>query len=245
MLVLERIYQQNEILFHLRNRAHLTVDFLDLPPRISDIAGIVDHVIREFHLFVHRHLRCDPRVNLRIGQCGSFLDSSSLNFRRALYHDNLVVILVRPHFDHERRLNNPNSVWIFRAYGIQKIQLTLFDCRMNETIQLLPKFGILEYQLTQHFAIDASVTGNDSRAERFGHGSIHGISGSEQSAGQQIGFNDATTQLGKHATNTALACTDAAGQSDLQHANPRRMRAALMVLLISIAMVIGPTPPGT
>src|SRR5450432_4560428 len=81
----------------------------------------------------------------------------------------------------------------------------------------------------------------------------------------RIGIQYGKTQLAQHRADRALPAGDSAGKPQTKHerfyramalcagfvednfpeGSPRRSRAAFTVLLISMVMVIGPTPPGT
>src|SRR6516162_7618846 len=52
-------------------------------------------------------------------------------------------------------------------------------------------------------------------------------------------------EFDKHRPDGTFARGDVAGKPDSQHHIARRMRAALRVFFIKVAIVIGPTPPGT
>jgi hypothetical protein len=94
------------------------------------------------------------------------------------------------------------------------------------------------------------------------------MSGRHQSVGNLIGTDDVAAKFAHHGGYGALATTDPAGQANAEHhwleagwleagrletgraaVTPagwaRLSRAALIVLLMSMAMVSGPTPPGT
>ena len=74
-----------------------------------------------------------------------------------------------------------------------------------------------------------------------------------------VGVEYETAASAQYPRNGAFSAADASGYSDAQHQlravagiapagnafRPRRMAAAFTVLLISMAMVSGPTPPGT
>ena len=82
-----------------------------------------------------------------------------------------------------------------------------------------------------------------------------------QLVSERISVKNRKTQLAEHCRYSALAAGDSAGQSESQHSaahravavdwvadnsgEARRRRAALTVLLMSMVMVMGPTPPGT
>ena len=63
---------------------------------------------------------------------------------------------------------------------------------------------------------------------------------------QFVGLDEMAAELGQRFAHEALAAREPAGESDFQHerSEPRVPRPRT-VLTISMAMVSGPTPPGT
>src|SRR6185369_6400515 len=63
--------------------------------------------------------------------------------------------------------------------------------------------------------------------------------------GDFVRVDKGTSEFDEHLADGCLSGGDSSGQTHSQHQIPRRMRAALTVFFISVAIVIGPTPPGT
>ena len=97
----------------------------------------------------------------------------------------------------------------------------------------------------------------NSLAEFRDHFVVGGLAGLEHFVAQRIDFQNLAIEIAQHAGHGGFSGCDSAGQADAQHQRsllhaaatgarePRRMRAAFTVLLMSIAIVSGPTPPGT
>jgi hypothetical protein len=104
---------------------------------------------------------------------------------------------------------------VFCSDGVEEIGLPLLNSGMNQTIEFLPKLRILENNLAQDFAVDASIAGEDSRTKRFRDALVDGIAGRKQAPRQQVRLNDAATQLGKHPAYSTLPCSNSTSKTDL------------------------------
>src|SRR4029077_5091223 len=90
---------------------------------------------------------------------------------------------------------------------------------------------------------------------------MRGIAGFDERVRYRIGVEDGKAHFTQHGADRAFAAGDAASDPKTEHERfylavtldcgcfaadaPRRRRAAFTVLLISMVMVMGPTPPGT
>ena len=109
-------------------------------------------------------------------------------------------------------------------------------------------------------AIDALIR-TQNRASKFEDDIlVRGLAGLLELTRESISIENETAEIAHHRGNGAFAATDSAGQADAEHQDPagdaadcelceaeaaRRIRAASTVLCMSMAMVRGPTPPGT
>src|SRR5262249_51940451 len=66
-----------------------------------------------------------------------------------------------------------------------------------------------------------------------------------QRAPQLVGLDHVRTKLAQPRSHGAFAAAKPSGQPHAQHHSPRLILAALTVFAMSIAIVRGPTPPGT
>src|SRR5579864_7656044 len=123
-----------------------------------------------------------------------------------------------------------------------------------------------EHDFAQLRAIDFPIWVENSCAELADHFLGYGIFRLEVFVREKIGFDDGAAALLQKSCDRGLSTGDSSGEADGQHIvrmrltfsghqrrdaavsearNPRRRRAAFTVLLMSIAIVSGPTPPGT
>ena len=137
------------------------------------------------------------------------------------------------------------------------IQLTE-DAGMHDGIQGCQALRIGEDDARQTRTVNVSVRGDNLGTELTAYFIVSGLPGQHRSVGNLIGTDYVATKFAHHGCNRALAAADSTGQADAEHhlleagrtaampaVWPRLSRAALIVLLISMAMVSGPTPPGT
>ncbi len=87
-----------------------------------------------------------------------------------------------------------------------------------------------------------------SRPNSCDHGSVGIAAGRENLVADLIGLDEETSQSHELLRHKTLAAGQASGQPDFQHEAPPawRLRSAeATVFAINMAMVSGPTPPGT
>ena len=116
---------------------------------------------------------------------------------------------------------------------------------MNQRVQLRTSLRIAEDDLSENLAANPSIGGKDAIAKSLNHGFIYGLARLKQFVRDPVGIDEVASKLDEHYAHRALARGDAAREPDPEHQMARRMRAALSVFFMSIAIVIGPTPPGT
>src|SRR5437764_696316 len=93
--------------------------------------------------------------------------------------------------------------------------------------------------------VDRSVRRENARAKFADDGGMHGLTGFKQSVRDSIGIDQTAAEFDEHQPHRALTGGNSSRQPHSKHQSRRRMRAALSVFFIRIAIVIGPTPPGT
>ena len=116
---------------------------------------------------------------------------------------------------------------------------------MNEAVELPAGLRIVKHDFPENLAIDGSVRGENTIAECLNDRHMNRLTGLQQLMCDVVRVDQVASQLDKHTADGALACGDSTGEPDPGHQRPRRIRAAFTVFFISIAIVIGPTPPGT
>src|SRR5947209_2620523 len=124
---------------------------------------------------------------------------------------------------------------------------TCSDCRVDDAVQFF-NAPPAECNFGQFGAIHAPVRIDDIFAKRSYDVIIDSLAGLHKLASHFIRVHYVCSAGSKHSSDNALAASQPAGEPDGQRhctARLRRMRAAFTVFDISMAMVSGPTPPGT
>src|SRR5205807_5131634 len=117
----------------------------------------------------------------------------------------------------------------------------------NNSVQLLDACAA-KRDLRQLSAVDGLIWIDDGDAETSYDLVVRGLSWLHQLVPDSIGVHHVRTFGSQHLSHGGFAAGQPTRQSyDQAHcsANPRRIRAAFTVFDISMAMVRGPTPPGT
>src|SRR5277367_3280450 len=117
---------------------------------------------------------------------------------------------------------------------------------MDDPVQFL-RTPTSKRQFGKRASIQASIGANDLRAEALDDAVVDRPPRLHELAPNLIGVDDRNPEVREHAAHRRLAAAQSAGKSNAQHqaGKPRRILAARTVLDISMAMVSGPTPPGT
>src|SRR5581483_161545 len=116
------------------------------------------------------------------------------------------------------------------------------DRRMNQAVEFFQALGSVPDQGTQFGAVNMVVLIQDIVTELLHDGIIGLATGREDLVAELIGFNQHAPEIGKGMSDEGFAARQSSGESYAEH---RRCSAARTVLAISIAIVSGPTPPGT
>src|SRR5271156_219698 len=130
---------------------------------------------------------------------------------------------------------------------------------MQNLIQAHALRRIRENYMPQLASVHVAVRVQDFSAELADHFVVGLLPLLKQFVPQRVRIQHRTVQFAQHRRDRGFPGCDAAGEANAQHQRgtaaaagglavrraPRRSRAALMVLLINMAMVSGPTPPGT
>src|SRR2546425_4759026 len=168
-----------------------------------------------------------------------------LNIRSASHDDDLVVILVRSDLDHQRGIDDPDAVRIRRFHFVQPISLALNHCGMDDPVQFCPGLRITENDFSKNIPIDRSIRRQDVFTKGLNRGCIDRLAGPKEFVGDPVRVEEMASELDEHYSHGGLARSDSAGEPCAEHQMARRKRAAFSVFLMSVAIVIGPTPPGT
>src|SRR2546421_2396129 len=164
----------------------------------------------------------------------------------ANYNHQLVKAAAYAGLEDQRRLHDS---YVFRMLPRDlrhPLLLALNHRRMNNVIQLLHT-SAGKGQLCKFCPADASIWLDDFTSETFHHLFIHRLSGTHKLMRNGISLNDVGSKRRKHVGHGGLSASQASRQTnpEAHDASPRRSLAARTVFDINIAMVSGPTPPGT
>ena len=130
---------------------------------------------------------------------------------------------------------------------------------MKDLVEPRALFRVSKNNCAQFRTIDLAV-GIENFLAEFGDDFIVGkLALLQKLVAERIGFEDRTIEIAQNGGHGGFTRCDSAGEADFKHGEkfsrshgrggtvrePRRKRAARTVLLMSMAMVSGPTPPGT
>src|SRR5262249_25410294 len=118
--------------------------------------------------------------------------------------------------------------------------------RMNDAVELGYPAAI-EGQRGQPSAINRAVRAQNLPAKGFHQLLVDRLAGAVELVHNLVGVNHFSAQVREYSGDRGFAAGHAAGQAHAQHRylRPRRMVQAFTVLAMSMAIVNGPTPPGT
>src|SRR5262249_32125285 len=103
-------------------------------------------------------------------------------------------------------------------------------------------FGMIENQFAEGVAIDEAVGIEDPHPKLADHRVVRFGAGKQNLVTQLVRFDQVTSEITQGVPDEALAAGQAAREPYAEH---KRCSAARTVLDMSMAMVSGPTPPGT
>src|ERR1019366_6217909 len=115
---------------------------------------------------------------------------------------------------------------------------------VQERIQAGQTLRVGENAGRQGAAVDGSVGGQNLATEFLYHGLVSLSAGRHHRMADFIRLDQQATVTGQRLADKRFSAGDAARQPNLQH-TPKRRSAEATVLTMSMAMVRGPTPPGT
>src|SRR6266852_568284 len=242
-------------------------DAYHLPPSFFQRARAVNLVVGHAAFLIELHLRADSAEGL-LPRHPAGQQALHLLLRLTPGDHQAVETLVVAGFDQQRRLHDHHRARLSaRQLGELAIQ-GVHDAGMDDAVQAFEPGGVGEDDRGELGAVNAAVGGAHLATKLFEDLVVSGLAGLNQAARERVGIEYAAAELAHHCGHGALAAGNPSGEADVQHqrlatfsaavratgrdapparlvAFPLRRRAALTVLLISMAMVSGPTPPGT
>src|SRR5581483_9283208 len=244
----------------LSQAPQLRINFFYLRPGGVQRAGVVNHVVGGGNLLQVRPLRRLAALHFaaRGFRIHSLAGGEALDLLlgAARYHHHLVEPAAHPGSPDERSLHDRHPCRAFTRHLRQPLLLPGDHRRMNQPVQLLHA-AVAERKLRQPRTVNRPIGIDDLRTKMSHHVVVHRLAGLHEFVRDHIGLKKMGPQLDEHAAHDALTARYAAGQANAQQGcsyrlpasagmrEPRRIRAALTVLTMSMAIVSGPTPPGT
>ncbi len=243
-----------------RQRLKLGVHPLYLGADTLGVTRIVDDVVGGRDFLAIRPLRSLPAIDLglrrrqvqalALGKARDFLLGT------ASHDHQFVEAASYAGFQNQGSFHDSHGPRLSFFYLPEPIFLPGNDRGMDDAVQV-PNTTASESQLCELAPIDASVGAENPRAEMLHNVFVDLGSRRHQLVSDPICLNNPRPELAKNVSDRAFAASEATGQAYAKQddpccsgdaevsAAPRRRRAALMVFAISMAMVSGPTPPGT
>lgn len=228
--------------------------------------GVVDDKVGRLYLFFIGNLSCHAANHLGAG-CffrHPVTGSKALNalFRTAAHDDQPVESVGGSSFENQSSFHHPDGTGISLGKVVHPSILVGNDGGMDNRVEFFdshwstrPRHA--ESKLGELWAVDGRVGIQDFTTEVLHHLEIDILAGLQELVRYVIRKNDVNTKAMKHFAYYGFSTGDTAGQANSQHevvlgyfcncvtSTLRRSLAALRVLAISMAIVNGPTPPGT
>jgi len=133
------------------------------------------------------------------------------------------------------------------------------DARMHNGVETVEPGAIVENDSAEFCAVNTATRGEDGLSEFLEDLVVGRIARLDEPMSQGIGIEDGEAHFAQHGGDGAFAAGDSTGEAESEHdrelsrrngrlrcrkfGEARRRRAALTVLLMSMVMVMGPTPP--
>ena len=233
---------------------------LNLPAGLLERAGTIDLFRGQTEFFLGRHLSGNPAAGFRFAEAarGQALD---LLLGFAPGNDEAVEISVNARFDEQRGFDERGVTLALACPFIKLAEDDFGDTGVDDGVQAVKFRAIGENECGKFRAIDAALGVGDGGTKFAEDFVVGGLTRLDELVGERVCVKNRKAHIAEHDGNGAFAAGDSAGESESQHFSDhravavdgvaensgatRRNRAAFMVLLMSMVMVIGPTPPGT
>ena len=232
----------------------------DLAASLFDGVRAIDFFRCVAEFFRHGKLRSDTASRFSFTQAAGE-EARKLLLGRAPGDHQAVKILVESGFHDERGFDESGVARAAVLPFVELVKHGFADTGMDNGVEPIEFGAVGEDEGAESGAVDAAPGIRDGGAEFTNHVVVGSLAGFDQSVGKSIGVEDGEAHFAEHGGHGAFAAGDAAGEAKSEHAadyrteadecegegfaEARRSRAALTVLLISMVMVMGPTPPGT
>lgn len=234
---------------------------LHLLASLFERAGTVDFLRCMTQFFFHWQLCRNAAPRFVFAEATS-RQTLKLLFRTAPSDHQPIEMFVYAGFDEQRSFDKCRVARAFALPFVELPQDNLRDPWMDNGVEPV-EFGVIGKDQRAEFAsVHTALAIGDRRTEFAEHFFVGGLARLYEFVRKRVGVKDREAQFAEHGRDGAFAAGDPAGQSESEHlyschradavdcvaetlGEARRRRAAFTVLLMSIVMVIGPTPPGT
>jgi len=205
----------------------------------------VDDVIPARNLVLDRPLGRDPRARVGIGEAIACYEPSNLLLRIAGADDHFVEVVFVTSFEEKRDIRNREARVgreIDSPFPYPAVHVGVDDC-----FEVGTRETIGEDDARERGAIERAVIAENRRAKPRDDGREASRTRRDGIARQAIRIDNRDARRGKLRRAVGLSCRYPAGQCGEHHDQPLPSRAvaAETVFLSSMAIVSGPTPPGT
>jgi hypothetical protein len=222
------------------------VDFSRLPDGVFFGSGGIDDVVGELSFCVQGELTAETRLYVfesdSVARHGAF----DLLLFIAGHQDDAVVIFVGADFDQDGRFDYDHGLRIGGADFLFDRLLQAMHGGMHDRIQLFQALSIAEDKRSETATVDAAIGIQNLAAELPNYRREGFPVGGQGLVAEVVRMNEVGSQALQRFSDEGFAAREAAGESYAEGArHARRLSAAAMVFIMSIAMVSGPTPPGT
>ena len=241
--------------------AKFSSESFDLAARVFKRAGAIDFFRGVTQFFFDGKLGGDAAAGLRFAEA-SREQALELLLGLAPGNDQSIEFFVHARFDKEGGLHKRGIPVAVPLPVVELPEDGLGHARVHNGIETIELAAIGKDECSQFGAVNTAAAVGDQRPEFAEHFTVGGLARLSQLVRQRVGIENGEAHLAEHGRDGALAAGDPAGESESQHDFPgyravavdcvaenlgeaRRRRAAFTVLLMSMVMVMGPTPPGT
>src|SRR5438132_2618475 len=189
-------------------------------------------------------------------------EALELLLRRAPGVHQPIELLVNAGFDEQRGFDESRIVNAASPPCLELAENNFGDSRVHDGVEAIELGLIREDNRAKLCAVHAPRRIDDRTTKFLNDSIVGGLAGFDELVRQPVGVQNREAHFAEHGGDGAFAAGDAAGEAKSEHlffdyraeavdcvaenfGEARRRRAALTVLLISMVMVMGPTPPGT
>src|SRR5712691_739952 len=235
-------------------RCNLSAGFFERARAVDFLGGVTQ-------FFLDGKLGRDAAAGLRFGKAARN-QAFQLLLGLAPRDDEAIELLVQAGFDEQRGFDERGVADSVPLPFVELPEDDVGDARVHDGVQAVELGPVGKNNVRELDPVDAPARIGDGRSELAQDLIVCGLAPFDQSVGQRIGVEDGEAHFAEHGGDGALSAGNSARESESEHffsdyramaldwvkenlGDARRRRAAFTVLLMSMAMVIGPTPPGT